>query len=116
MVSLLATCCGSTQPASEPTAKVRVPPDRGVPAVPLATASPEPQAESARRARAATVGAAAVRIDLSRCVTEVSRSGATRGRDAAGEGGGYGSGEGAWRRIPDGGGYAGAVGVDLSIS
>src|SRR4051794_41176055 len=29
MVSLLATCCGSTQPASEPTAKVSVPPVTG---------------------------------------------------------------------------------------
>src|SRR5690349_3243040 len=46
MVSLLATCCGSTQPESEPTAKVRVPPDLGCP-VPLPVSPPpDPQAVS----------------------------------------------------------------------
>ena len=59
MVSLLPTCCGSTQPASEPTAKVSVPPDCGSP--PAAGSappppSPVPQADSTSAAVASEDG------------------------------------------------------------
>src|SRR5689334_16717664 len=46
MLSLLPTCCGSTQPASEPTAKVRVPPDVGLPLSLPEPSEPDPQAVS----------------------------------------------------------------------
>src|SRR4051794_16734170 len=60
MVSLLPTCWGSTQPASDPTAKVSVPPAFGAPEPPASEPPPEPHAADVPMAATSTAADAHV--------------------------------------------------------
>src|SRR5699024_5880146 len=63
MESLLPTCWGSMQPASEPTANRRVPPLTGFASAPVASALPSPpQAVNASRAVAVTSARGVLRV------------------------------------------------------